>query len=498
MRYTIFPADMKQCETDFMNRTSVPGALLMEHAAMAVCEAVRRYADDRARVLFVCGPGNNGGDGYCAARLWQQGGGKAAVLEVTDRAHGDAKMNRTLCQLCRIPVTQAHEIDPFPDCDVIVDALFGTGLDRAPEGTALYLIREINACGKPVVAVDIPSGLNGLDGSIPSEAVNATETVTFYRPKHGLLMGRGAEVCGRMTVAPILIPESWSDAFGMRVMTPEDVRTLAVKRPVRGHKGTFGKTVILAGSPGMAGAAAFSARAAVKTGSGLTAVLCRQSILPIIQTLCPAAVCVALPEENGVLTGEAADIVQAQLHTADAAVVGCGLGRQDDLLPLLHLFREADCPVVWDADALNLLAGHRELLPLPAHHVITPHPGEAARLLGSDAPYVAGHLLPSMQQLRKLTGANVLLKDARTLMTDGAETAVNPIGTPALGKGGSGDILSGMLGALLAQRSGLKGDMLTLIQLAAYLHADAGVRAAEALGEYCVTPEDVIAHIRFE
>ena len=496
MLYTIAPADMQQLEKEYMAQLDVPGALLMEHAAAAVCDALSRHAGADATALFLCGPGNNGGDGYAAARIWQQRGGKSVIIELTDSLRGDALMNRRLAEQNDIPLLSAYGITELPAHDVIVDALFGTGLSRAPEGAALMLIRLANASQSPVIAVDIPSGLSGLDGVVPGEAVFADETVTFHRPKHGLYLGQAADYTGAVTVAPILLPASYGKAGGMAVMTKEDLHRLLPCRPQRAHKGTFGKTVIFAGSLGMAGAAALCAKACVKAGSGLTTLLCRESILPILQTLCPAAVCIPLPEENGRLTGECTAIAAAELKSAASAVVGCGLGQSDDVIPMLNVFRQAACPVVWDADALNLLSAHPELLPLPSGAVITPHPGEAARLSEVSISQLTADMPAALRMLRKKTGAYVLLKDARTLMTDGTSTAVNPIGTPALSRGGSGDILSGILGALLAQRRTLPATQLELMQLAAYIHADAAIRAAELLGEYCVTPQDVIRHIR--
>ena len=496
MLYTISPVDMQQLEKEYMSKYEIPGALLMEHAALAVCDAIARHAPQGGRALFLCGPGNNGGDGYAAARIWKQRGGRCAIIELTGSLHGDAQMNRTLALQCGVAMLAADSIASLPGCDVIVDALFGTGLSRAPEGHAQKLIRLANDSGKPIVAVDIPSGLFGLDGHAPGDVICAAETVTFHRPKHGLLLGQGAETVGRLTVAPILIPQGEGSYSGMAMLTPEDIPDLLPPRPRSAHKGTFGKTVIFAGSRGMAGAAALSANAAVRSGSGLTTILCRESILPILQTLCPAAVCVPLPEADGCLTGEAAVIAAGQLKSASSAVIGCGLGQSDDLLPVLNVFRQATCPVIWDTDALNLLAVNRDLMPLPANAVVTPHPGEASRLLDCSIAQITADMPAALRLLHEATGAHVLLKDARTLMTDGSRVAVNPIGTPALSRGGSGDILTGILGALLAQQRTLNAETLTLMQLAAYLHAAAAIRASEALGEYCVTPEDVIRSIR--
>lgn len=520
MKRTISPDAMYALERTFMDNNNVPGALLMEHAAQGVCAAILRYVRQDSTVLFLCGPGNNGGDGYASARLWQSAGGKSMIIELPGAPYGDAAMNRRLAQQAGVlflPLAQADTALRL--CDAIVDALFGIGLSREPDETASKLILAVNRSGKPVISVDIPSGLFAQDGCVfmvcpPDEnnpdaectpeayvplAVKATETVTFHRIKDGLLLNDGPNHTGKLTVHPILIPDDDADDGGMDVLMPQEVRSLIEPRPANAHKGSMGKVVIFAGSWGMTGAAALCARAAIKTGAGLTYVLCRQAILPMLQILCPGAVCIPLPEQDGVLTPDCADLVRNHLANADSAVVGCGISRDSALLPLLIEFRNAQCPVVWDADALYLLHKHRDtLLPLPWNAVITPHPGEAARLLDTSAEAVAHTVQDSLARLYRMTGSHVLLKAPRTLMTNGSSTAVNPIGTPALSRGGSGDILSGMLGALLAQQDRINTQQLGIMQLAALLHVMAAQRAEAQYGEDCVTPESIIDNIRLD
>lgn len=496
MDLTITPAEMKALECAYMEQYGIASALLMEHAAQGVCAALqRRFPGGRA--LFLCGPGNNGGDGYAAARLWQAQGGTSVIAELSDRAQGDALMNRTLAQQAGIPLLSAAAIaDALPPCDVVVDALFGTGLSRPITGTAADLIRRVQESPVPVIAVDIPSGLDGETGRIWGCVLSAVETVTFHRLKPGLLLGSGADHAGQITVQPILIPQGYGTQEGLRCLTPDDLSRLIPPRPVSGHKGTFGKAVILAGSRGMAGAAAFAANACIRTGAGLTTVLCRESILPIVQTLAPGAVCISLPEADGRLTAEASALAADALRSATAAAIGPGLSQEEDSLPLLRLFAQWDRPVVWDADALNLLAQHPALLPLPASAVITPHPGEAARLLGCAIGDIAADPLHALQDLHARTGAHVLLKGARTLMTDGLHRAVNRFGTPAMGKGGSGDVLTGILTALLARPATYTS--LEAMQLAALIHGMAGLRAEKRRGENCVSPLDLIDCIRLD
>ena len=252
MYETLLPAEMQALEKAWMRETGVPSILLMETAARAVADALARRAAAGAKVLFLCGPGSNGGDGYAAARIWAERGGEAVVWELTDSAKNDAAAERFLAGQTGIPLLKAASpVTALPEgCAAVVDALFGTGLSRPPQDTAAEIIRAVNASGLPVVAVDIPSGLDGADGRRLGEAIRAAETVTFHRPKPGLYLRDGCVCAGKVTVAPILIPSGWGDIAGLRVLQPDDLGALIPARPADSHKGTFGRAVIFAGSTG--------------------------------------------------------------------------------------------------------------------------------------------------------------------------------------------------------------------------------------------------------
>ena len=509
MKMTITPADMKALETRFMQENNVPGALLMEHAALGVVDAVARYTD-KGTVVFLCGPGNNGGDGYAAARLWAARGGTSHIIEITEDVHGDALLNRQKALDMGIPCEIAPDDFAYdiPRCDVIVDALFGTGLARPVAGAAGHLIHcayDMNLdFGTPVIAVDIPSGIDGTTGKALCTAIRATETITFHRIKQGLLLGDAPDYVGKITRVPLLDMDDSDlnmDYTGISILEPADLEGGIFRRPQTCHKGDFGRVVLFCGSRGMAGAAALCANAAMRAGAGLTTILCRESLLPILQVLAPGAMCAVLPEKDGLLLPEAADIAREALSRADAACIGCGLGQTDDLMPLLHAFREAECPVVWDADALNLLARHADLLPLKAADIITPHPGEAARLLGCTTADVTADALSALHRLQEKCGCTVLLKGARSLVTDGEDAYCNLHTSPALAKGGSGDVLAGIITALRARRYAEAHDWFGSADAAAYgalIHGLAGVRAAKKFGENCTLPTDIIDCIRLD
>ena len=492
MAMTIQPREMRALEQRFMEERGIPGLLLMEHAAAGIVRALRDIAAGNQPVLFLCGPGNNGGDGYAAARLWQQEGARSLIWELSSSPSGDALINRRLALDCGIPaVTLAEAPDALPACAAVVDALFGTGLNRAPEGLAAALIRLVNRSRLPVLAVDIPSGLNGEDGSVPGEAIRADVTVTFHRLKAGLLLKDACAFSGRIIRWPILIPEDYEEVPGLSYLENSDLPALIPPRGAASHKGTWGRAVLLVGSEGMAGAAALCAAACIRGGCGLTRVLCPPAVLPVVQRLVPGATVTPLTGD-----GEAnAALARECLRTADRAAIGCGIGTGDHLLPLLKAFRDASCPVVWDADALNLLARYPALLPLKAEDIITPHPGEAARLLQMGTGDIRRDPLSSLRQLHDRCGCRVILKEARSLMTDGKGIAVNPIGTPALAKGGSGDMLTGLLTALLGRTSAADAPLAEL-QAACYLHTAAAMRAELISGRDSVTPEEIAACIR--
>lgn len=509
MLTTITPAEMKDLETRFMEDNSVPGALLMEHAALGVADAIARYTD-KGTVVFLCGPGNNGGDGYAAARLWAARGGKSHIVEVTADVHGDALLNRRKALQAGIPCETASDDAYFdlPRCDVIVDALFGTGLARPVTGAASHIIHcayDMNLDFRtPIISVDIPSGIDGTTGKRLGQAVHATETVTFHRIKQGLLLGDAPDYVGKITVQPIGIPLDGDidiDYTGMTIPEPADLEGGIFRRPLLCHKGDFGRAVLFCGSRGMAGAAALCANAAMRAGAGLTTILCRESLLPVLQTLAPGAMCAVLPEQDGLLLPEAANIAREALTRADAACIGCGLGQTDDVLPILRLFAKAECPVVWDADALNLLAKHDDLFPLKESDVITPHPGEAARLLGCAASEITADALSTLRHVHGKCGCTVLLKGARSLITDGTDTYCNLHTSPCLAKGGSGDVLAGIITALLARHFPEQYDWFGSVEAAVYgalIHGLAGIRAANIYGENCTLPTDIVDCIRLD
>lgn len=508
MLTTITPAQMKALEDAFMAEYDVPGALLMEHAAAGICAALTRRVG-RGTVAFLCGPGNNGGDGYAAARLWTAQGGKACIVEVTPDVHGDALTNRRLARMLHIPCLSAEDTEHLPACDAIVDALFGTGLSRAVTGDAGWLIRWANAChaaGTPVIAVDVPSGIDACTGRcLGSEIIRADETVTFHRIKQGLLLEHAPDYTGKLTVHPILIPEGEEPDLaydGFSVLEPRDLSGGQLCRQPTWHKGDLGRVVLFCGSRGMAGAAALCANAAVRAGAGLTSILCRESLLPIVQTLAPSATCVPLPERDGMLLPAGADRAREALARADAACIGCGLGLDGDVMPILRAFARADCPVVWDADALTLISRFDDLLPLKEADVITPHPGEAARLLDCTADAVVHDMPAALERLHELCGCTVLLKGARSLITDGISTFCNLHTSPALAKGGSGDVLSGIITALLARRfppaPSERMDSCLAAAYGALIHGLAGIRAARLHGEDASLPGDIVSAIRLD
>ena len=495
MLRTISPQDMREMELAFMKGTGYPSILLMEHAAQAVADEIEAVAGRGAKVLFVCGSGNNGGDGCAAARLWMQRGGEAEVwlLKSPSQMKGDAGVNACLLNSCGAALHVLYgEAPQIPQgCAAIVDALYGTGLSREISGAALDAVQRMNESALPVVAVDIPSGVDGETGLALGEAVRADVTVTFHRPKHGHMLFPGRMRTGRLVVADIGILSDWDGALGYEVLEKTDARSLLPARPADGHKGTFGHVLTVAGSGGMAGAACLCAGAALRSGTGLVTAACTIPVLIPLQVGVPCAMAKA------VCAGSAFDITAADALAElckgkRALAVGPGLGVSEETYAAITSLIECDMPKVVDADALNMLAafGGR----VGPNTVLTPHPGEMARLCGVTSAEITASPVEYAQQLAQEMECCVLLKGATSVIAMGEEVTLNVTGSNAMATGGSGDVLTGMIAALLAQGM----SPYDAARAGAYYHGAAGEAAQRALGARAVTASDVLSHICIE
>lgn len=497
MLHTISPQDMREMERAFLDGTGYPSILLMEHAAQAVVDCLARYASPGSRVLFVCGGGNNGGDGCAAARIWMQRGGRADVwLEKSpSKMKGDAGANASLLSVCGAGMTILYgEAPEIPaDCTAIVDALYGTGLSRALEGAALSAVQAMNESGLPVIAVDIPSGVDGATGRIAGggEAVRAAATVTFHRAKHGHFLFPGRELTGELTIADIGILPEWDGAQGVDVLEAEDASALLPARARDAHKGTFGHVLLVAGSEGMAGAACLAAQAALRAGCGLATAACCAPVRIPMQTLVPCAMAKVVCGGAALDAGAAMALYQLA-QDKRALAIGPGLGQDEGTWRAIAQLVASDIPKVIDADALNLLAVHGGRV--GRNTVLTPHPGEMARLCGVSAKEIAIAPQEYAQQLAQDYDCCVLLKGATTVIVRGEDVALNVTGCEAMATGGSGDVLTGVIAGLMAQ--GLSP--MDAARAGAYYHGLAGEAAARARGSRAVTAWDVCDSLRIE
>jgi ADP-dependent NAD(P)H-hydrate dehydratase / NAD(P)H-hydrate epimerase len=483
----------------------IPGATLMENAGRGATEALLASlpalgAPRRgARVAIVCGKGGNGGDGFVVARWLRRRGHRPVVLLAVPPAEIGGEAGAKLAALRRagvapVLIEDAAQAAPrLAEAHVVVDALLGTGTRGAPTGLTADLIERINASGRPVVALDIPSGLPA-DGGAPSgPAVRAAATFTFAGLKHGLVQPPGLDFAGRVTVVPIGIPDA-ETGRGIRAWLIEraDVAAHFPPRPRDAHKGTYGSLLIVGGSLGKTGAAALAARSAMRAGGGLVTTATAASQQPIVAGLVIESMTEPLAETAaGTVALTARERVVALAGRRDAVALGPGLGLEAETQELARqLARDLDRPLVLDADALTALAGRLDLLRgAPAPRCLTPHPAEMARLLGTSVADVQRDRVGAARGVATAYGVNVALKGATTVVAvaDG-RVFLNPTGNPGMASGGTGDVLTGIVGAFLARGM----DAADALVAAVYLHGSAGDLAAARLGEESLIASDVI------
>lgn len=502
MKYILNAQQMRCADQGTIRDIGIPSMVLMERAALALAEEAVKVLNGSCagknasyQILAVCGSGNNGGDGFAAARILREKGYPACVLFVGNPARMSEECTLQSQIYARLGGTTFFLNDPelnlqqerpcfheelFSQCSLIIDAVFGIGLCREVTGTYAEVIRLINSSGAPVIAADIPSGINSDTGAVEGIAVKADVTVTFEALKYGHLLYPGADHCGKVITAAIGINVKEKDAGCWP--ESEDISELLPVRPVHSNKGTFGKTLLVSGREGMCGAALLAGEAAYRTGTGIVTICSADGNRIPIQTRLPEAIFLPWSEQ---------DALRETIRSCSAAAIGPGLGREETAWKLVQTVFDSCCSaLVADADALNLIAqkgfpGHTSPL------IITPHPGEMARLMHCSIKEVMDDPPGKAAAFARENKLICVLKDAVTVITDGERVWLCHTGCSGMATGGSGDVLAGMIAGFAAQ------GMAPFNAAAAgvWIHGSAGTNAARRAGDHGMLASDIIREL---
>ncbi len=495
MHYLVTGGQMKAVDRYTIEEIGIPSLVLMERAAAAVAETVEWEAErlygkgrpwkkaEKCSIWAVCGTGNNGADGIAAARILYNKGYQVTVIVAGDSVKGteEFRIQKQIAEKLDMQLVEWKDFLPGR-CDVLIDGVFGVGLGRDVEGMYKEVVEMINGAGaRSVVAVDMPSGIHSGSGQVLGCAVKADVTVTFGCAKRGNVLYPGREYCGRLAVRDIGFPPQSLKAAGDMAFTydEEDLGRIP-QRPAYGNKGTFGKVLVAAGSPGMGGAAYLCAKSAYAMGAGLVKILTVEENRQMLQQLLPEAI---LHVWDGFDEETLCEDVEKECAWADVIVLGPGIGQSDASYMLVREFlMNAYVPIVLDADGLNVIAAHSELTQYFTENIIiTPHLGEMSRLTGKTIKEIQKNLAETAAGYSGTYGISCVLKDAATVVT-GRENQcyINSSGNSAMSKAGSGDVLAGTIAGLLA----LGEEPFEAAALGVYLHGAAGDRIRERKGPH--------------
>jgi len=483
----------------------IPGPVLMENAATAVMAEMERFFNGLSgvRVGIVCGKGNNGGDGLALARRLSIRGVpmRAALLAPFKDVVGEAKINLSILLKMDVEISQnaTHRVlsDIIAWSDILVDAMLGVGLSSPLKGRFADAVDMMNASSRPVVAIDIPTGIDADTGAVMGAAIKADLTVAMALLKRGLVLHPGAEYAGTVRVADIGIPAEVIEKEKVTVSLLDRGSAWGVltRRKADTHKGNYGHLLVIAGSPGKAGAAVMTARGALRTGTGLVSIATPNNLVPIIQSHIAEAMCVPAAEsiEGTLGMGSTEELFKAAAGMT-ACAIGPGLSTHFETAQVVRdLVQRLTVPAIIDADGLNALAGHLDILKRAKSPVIlTPHPGEMGRLLGMSSAEVQKDRINIALDFAKTYRVILVLKGAGTVVAapDG-QVFINSTGNPGMATGGTGDVLTGMIGGFLAQGQ----PALQAACLGVYLHGLAGDLAAKEKGEAALLAGDLIEKI---
>lgn len=486
----------------------IPSETLMENAGRGIAEQIMTLIaapDEQPHFTIFCGKGNNGGDGYVVGRYLAEAGCDVSFffLGPIDQLSRDARLNFDRVAGQGMDLVELKSESDLPDrlaTDFIVDAIFGTGFSGAPRGLAGKVIDYINDQLIPTISVDMPSGLNADTGDHEGEVVEAAYTMTLALPKYGLFVSPGRELAGEVSVIPIGLPPGVIDEFGFTtdLTTLIDMIWLLPQRPPEGHKGTFGKVLLVAGSLGMTGAAAMAAKSALRCGCGLAKIAAPRSVLPIIAPMCQEATGHPLPEisKKGVLATRALGEIRSLAKDHDALAIGPGIGQHHETAELIRrLTANLDRPAVIDADGLNVMAGHMDIVKEKADSdllVLTPHPGEFYRLTQRKVPTdIHGRLKVAAEFAAEYNVVLVLKGSPSVVAEPGGRTWVNQTGNNGMASGGTGDVLTGAIASLLAQ--GLNPTHAAVA--GCFIHGLAGDFAVQEMTERALIAGDLIHYL---
>ncbi len=500
-------AEMREIDNHAIEVLGIPGIVLMENAARGVCEVI--YAKvPGTRALVVCGKGNNGGDGLAVARnLYNMGYEVEVVLTVSvEELKGDAKRNAQILSTLPVPLHVVNTPERFfelytfaKECDFVVDALFGTGLSKPLSGFYAQLVDFINSLNKTVISVDIPSGLSADTGEVIGPHVKADYTVTFAFPKVAHVMPRACYSVGELFVVDISIPEDVPNLLGPDrfLLTFDEVALTYPMREIMSHKYTYGHVAVIGGSLGKTGAPIMASQAALRSGAGLVTAIVPSSLNPVFENKLTEVMTVPVKDDGKGFLG--IDSLEELLSVTEkgkfsAVVIGPGLGSFPETYELVREFvKECKLPMVIDADGVNALAGSVELLKLKESPVIlTPHVGEFSRISGLTKEEILKDLTKVATEFSFHYGVYLVLKSGRTVIsTPSGKSFVNVIGNPGMATAGTGDVLAGVIGALL----GMGVDPEDSAKFGVFLHSLAGDLGSRELSEEALVATDLISYL---
>ncbi len=500
----VTPEEMREIDRLTIEKYNIPGLRLMENAGLSVALLILKRDIDLSNIFVICGKGNNGGDGLVLARVLKIRGYNPKVILIAkkDELTGDAKVN--LDTFLDLEGTEVHEITEFgkmrelENPSLIIDALFGTGLKEEVRGIYEDVISWINKKNAYTVSLDIPSGLNGETGIILGSSVKADLTVTFGLPKIGCYIQNGPLYSGEIVITDIGIPPLALDEFDIRthVITHTDIQKIFKIRAHDSHKGNFGHVAVVAGSKGKAGAAKLAARASLISGCGLVTLYVPQVIERTIEDFCLEEMMCSLPSDDEALTNEGFNDVTTLFNKQDTILIGPGLGTKKDIEHIVkECIRKVSQPLVIDADGLNVLGNNPSCLKEKKGVVIlTPHPGEMARLTGKTISEIQDDRFGSARNFAGEFSVYVVLKGYRTIIaTPDGHIFMNLTGNPGMATAGTGDVLGGVITSYITQGY----DITYALILAVYFHGKAGDFGAHKKSYAGLRARDIIKEIPY-